>query len=740
MAARKKTEVANLSIMDAVETLESIADLNFEREVSVATEDEINQQNHLVTARAVKWVGIEDADSAVTLIKETFHVVLDYLREFYKNEYRHVGRPQDYEGIKTIIVLAGEAAQKLDRFTTLFAHTKDKSARSLKEFQELQDFYLTRIARKIDEAILGKWILELTKGALERHGVVTELKGKKPISVNHVFIDLDSVKTDTEYELFYLRKEDGSRFFNPRLIRNIKLVCDFGETIGPKDKTHPLESVALWQDFALHKSAKSILESMGALLDRFFREARFTSRRELVRALNYALVALMMSGNPRNLLKNTPIKSCGEYFLDFQNFLRQALKSGEYQRFIVYPPKKSARLAQCMLEVTHHLCRGLFTSVHGLKDLFPAFDTLYREAREAFSSEHLEAAKKSTKIWNRLAAVDSSLKKLLKQHPYGPLEKDLTILGQGVNYSFDPMIQYNTPFQLYSLYIQERKLSCIRAASPTEQSFIDKAKILEEFKGFLRAYSRAQFIRRHLLFNLQDKTSWKEHARSSAVEELPQQKEFANTLIVITLAKDTEFYHQLAPYHLDNHANVFIQHFMENLMDEHCGFFFPKAIKKHLFPEWAEGVIQAIHQVFFGGKNVLSVANRLDFIEIFYLMLQLKVLEMLEPDTFSFSCKDAIDIGGTSSLQLYLFLQILNQAGPSEIEIESISFALYSAPILIRERTLLPERFDRLISVLRKIEATKEDIGAKRFKEAFDNTFGAYFKTPILSASTVLEA
>ena len=738
MATRKKQDSAHISILDAVEALETIADLEFEREVELASEDEINEQNHQVTLRTVKWLGKEDHDETAELIKDSFHVVLGYLRNFYKHEYGRNTKPKVIEGVKTIMVLVGEAAQKLDKYTTIFKHTKSKNVKALKEYKELQEFYLTRIARKVDEGVLGKWILGLTKGALAKREAEAKLKGKRPISSRYVFIDLEAVKRDTEYELFFLRKEDGSRFFNPRLIRNIKLTCDFGETIKREKAKDPLEDVKVWHDHSIHIVAKEIVRSTGNVIDRYFQEIKDSPKRELVSELNKAIIALFMCCNPKNLLRNAPVKQCSEYFIDFQFFLRKALNSREYQRYVVYPPKKSERLAQFLLELVYRFCGALFTAVRGYKELLPVFEKVFQEAAEMQSSEHEKAANESKMLWNSLSSDFVGLKKLIKQHPNGPLEKVLEIIELGAYHSFDPILQGNIPYQLYSLYLNEKKMANIRIPAPTEQQFIHKAKTVEEFKGFLRFYSKGQLKRTHLLINLQDRTSWKDHARCVALEDTQGVRQFSKSLSVVTLSKDTEFYHQAPPYHQDNHAEVFMDHFREHLSDENCGFFFPQTMKKKLFPKFIDGLMRAIHKTFFGEMNVLTVNNRRDFIEIFYLFLQLKILEMLKPDSFSFTCKDGIDSGGAASAQLYAFLKVLTDKDFADNDAEHINFILYIAPLLLRERSILPDVFDRMIHAIRRVESTKEDLGVKEFNNIVVQEFGKLYKTSILKSLTLV--
>jgi len=62
--------------------------------------------------------------------------------------------------------------------------------------------------------------------------------------------------------------------------------------------------------------------------------------------------------------------------------------------------------------------------------------------------------------------------------------------------------------------------------------------VIEEFKGFLRHIEMKKGVEKHLLFNLQDRTSWEEHARCQALEDLEHHAEFNNQLVVVTLPKN----------------------------------------------------------------------------------------------------------------------------------------------------------------------------------------------------------
>ena len=512
------------------------------------------------------------------------------------------------------MVLVGEAAKKLDKYTGLFHELHAKSVTELKEYKHLQEFYLNRIARKIDEGTLGKWILALAHKITPKK-IPMKFVGRKSSQTKHVFIDLEAVKKDTEYELFFLRKEDGTRFFSPRLIRNIKLVCDFGDYFGKPKGDDPLIDIKIWHDRCFQASSKSLLRAIRPIVDRFFREAAHCKDNELVMDLTKACMALILCSNPNNLMRNMPVKNCTSYFNDFELFIRAALHSPDYQRLIAYPPKKSSKLSNMLLDTAHAICCAYFTALQGYQELAVPFQHLIQEAIQDVSQEHV-IGKNSHELWSKIAGEYAAMAKLFKHHPNGPLMNVLNVLQDGDYNSFDPLYQNNIPNQLYSIYFNEAKVSHIRMPAPIFQEYIHKATIVEEFKGFLRALNKNSVIDKLLIFNFQDRTSWREHIRCIAMEDLQKKDDFQQHLAVVTMAKDTEFFQQQAPYQDENHANIFIENLKDQIADENSGFYFPDSIKKGILNGFLGGTVDAIHRIFFSNKNVLLREHRLAFIEI----------------------------------------------------------------------------------------------------------------------------
>ena len=177
--------------------------------------------------------------------------------------------------------------------------------------------------------------------------------------------------------------------------------------------------------------------------------------------------------------------------------------------------------------------------------------------------------------------------------------------------------------------------------------------------------------------------------------------------------------------------------FKDQLADSNSGFYFPEKIHSALTIHFIDEAMEAVHRIFFNSKNVLTKEQRLDFIEIFYFFLELKLLDIVRPQIVSFTCKDAVDTAGAANAQLFVFLKLLNQTRLSESDMERLDLVLYASPIMVRERLMNPERFDRMLSALKTFESVKDLLGAVNFQKVIQEAFGLYYKTPILESKVL---
>ena len=201
----------------------------------------------------------------------------------------------------------------------------------------------------------------------------------------------------------------------------------------------------------------------------------------------------------------------------------------------------------------------------------------------------------------------------------------------------------------------------------------------------------------------------------------------------MTLPKDTDFYHQSNEYLNLNKADDFLKAFLEQLATpEECGYFFPPQLKKTEFTRFAEMVLPAIHELFFHNKNTLTRRNREDLIEIFYQFLILKCIDMVEPNSVSFTCKDAIDAGAAASGTFYGFIKRLTSDFSSKEEFDFLRWLLYTPALFIRERAIDAERFNRAVSALERIDSEMAEQG-----KMISQTFGEFYHPQTLKTLEV---
>lgn len=693
-----RKDKGELSVMEAVDNLSHMAEIDIstpsepEKPLKL-TEEQATEQMH-----ALSWHNPEYYTYNREKIKETFRAILKYMKELYEKDKGRLKDEETQRGIQGMMLLASVAAQKIDNYTEIFKGDQEvESVTELKDYKELQQFYLTKVVQRFQKIMETeeKWQEEWGTGVEEdRIGVQTG--GLK---------DLESVRRDQGYELFLVRK-DGHPFFNRSLLHHMQLIGQFDFMLRDVTSKNPFLRVPIIRDRDVHFAAKEIIHLAMPYLNEYYKEALKFKKMGFVAEINKALMALMLAGNSRNLMQTAVGKCCFNYYSDFHDYLRSALQTKEYQRFLTHPPDLSDHFLHSLINLSHVLCASFFLRVINRKDMVAfIYMLIERGARESTSQNQIASP---LSLWNTLLDQDDNIRYLLKQNPNGPLMMNLRLFSQDKQLSgFDPLAQQNFPGLMYTIVSDEVHIDCIRLPSPTSQTTIDQANLVNEFYGFLRSIGSQKRNQRHLLFNLQDRTSWYERARCIAVEEVHKNAEFTDTLIVITLPKNADFYMQSGSYLDQNDAKEFKRELKEQIVSaEQCGFYFPKEIDEKTLLKFTDSALETIHKVFFGNKDVLVHKNRLDFIEIFYLMFTLKLIELFKPDIISFTCKDAIDTGAAASAELFAFLRMMNDASHwSKEEKDFLLWMLYSSALGVRERAIDVQRLNRMTSALSLVNA-----------------------------------
>lgn len=700
----KTKEVKILSMQVAMDNLAAVVGIDLENppRLGIILTYRLVTDADEIGPHEIVWLSGEGSEAILEILDMTFFTIHQHLVSMMESTEVNWDDPKVYKGVEAMVTLAGDAAQKMNSY--LEFRLDEELTTKVEErpsYQELHFFYHNRFIQKSGkESWSEEWdeneessLLDLSKSGLK---------------------DFETVKRDLQYELFSIRNESGKPYFSAGLLRNIKLACfDIGKAVSFEED--PLLRVRAIEDRDLQTSAEQILTECSLMIADFFKMRKKLKDVALAQYLNMALMGLFLAANPRNLIQNTSGKSSISYFRDFHIYLRRAMNSDEYQKYIAYPPEEDDKIADVLLQLAHGLSQAIFYRRGGVRQ--EAIGLIHRCSRKGEEADRKTAIKGDT-VWNRLLIEDEKFRSLLAQFPNGPLFKILDLIREEESelMMFDPLLQENLPLKVFEIEGPSKRVHVIRTPCPTRQALIHKATIVEEFRGLLRAYGSMKPHKKHLMINLQDRTSWQEFARCQGMEKLQKNAEFSGELSVVTLPKNTDFYYQISEYMNNNEASDFLVQFKAQLASpEECGFFFPSVLSGKDWTAFTDHALSFIHEQVFDGKSTLTRRHREDFIEVFYQLLVLKCIELIQPNSISFSCKDAIDTGAGALGGFFGFLQILS--GDMEEEVDFLRWLLYTPALFIRERSIDPERFNRTIAALERIDTAVQGKGDKFQKE-----------------------
>ncbi len=632
-------------------------------------------------------------------LKEVFKVIHTYLLKFIEKGSDELRDPNVQRGIHSLMVFINEAAQKIDRSSEAVEGKVIESMSQVSEYQDLQQFYMNKIAARFPRALESSGVL-LEGWTYSKEEDSQDVRRK-------VLRDLGDVRQDRAYELFFIRKEDGHPFFNHQLLEHLKLVGNFNPILRNAIGVDLFSHVQLIRDKNLQTGAKKILHAIEPYMDEYYKVGLRFKDKEFVGSINKALMALMLAANSRNLMQNTTGKSCLSYYNDFQLYFRKAFLCKEYKSYLLESKSQSNEIASILLNLCHNLSAAFFTRGESHIEMVAFIRLLIEKGEHEITTD--APTKSPVCMWNTLLDDDAGIRNVLKQYPSGPLMKAVHLFSEHLVEGFDPIAQNNLPFQLYTCIGDEMHVTCLHVPCPTRQMRIGKAEIVEEFYGFLYSLS-AKGSQRHLLINLQDHTSWEEHARCVALEEIQLDEKLKKSCSVVTLPKDGDFYLQTGPYLELKVASEFIEQFKSQVIgDKGCGYFFSAPWNSVQSKEFIDQSMETIHVSFFGKKKHLEHKNRLDFIEIFFLFLILKMIETYNPDSISFTCKDGIDTGAVASAELFSFLKMMNgEESWNKEDKDSLLWMLYNPALTLRERAVDGARLDRMVSALLIVQGALE--------------------------------
>ena len=678
-----------MSILEAVDFLSSLSEIDVTLSPKSLT---ISERD---TLHPHRWLDQNLISKNQEIVIQSFKAIHHYVQEVYEKHSEQLKDEHILKGLHSVLSILDEAVEKIEKFTDLFKeHPALDSLMELEEYRLLQEYLASFIFPHFSE-IEEYWEGDL--GVQEEELVGVSKKGIR---------DIEDIKEDKLYDLFYIKKEDRKPFYDYDMIRRMKLLYDFDQIVELNEEENSFIRIRQLQDKDFHQKAASILQGSSYLIGSFYKESMKMKGVPLVSSMNKALMALMLSANPRNW-HNTPLlreshlfKSSSEYFGDFHFYLREALHSSEYKKMLAGRSESTHTVFQNCFLLIHKLCAAYFLTVSIQKEMVSFIRRIIRTGSKITHMQ--ESIEKDSSLWKELLWEDDSIRQVLQKQPNGPIRRIIESFLRGeIGKGWDPLSHKNVPTHLFTLVGKEKDVAFLRMPAPLIQKSIQAAEVTSEFETFLRGCILGDKHQKFLLVNLQNRTSWEEHARSEALEEISEKEDFIRILSVIGLPKQTDFYFQKDVYQDLNEASLFMDQVVEQFEGrEQCGFYWPNS---HINESnaFVKQVTLMIHSIFFENKKDLNLEERQNFIEIFYFLLMLKAIDLFQPNYMALSCKDSIDTGAAATGGFFSCLcTTLSDKPWKEEEKDLLLWILYAPALFFRERAIQKADLSRLVNAM----------------------------------------
>ncbi len=693
------------SIFLAIRGLESLMDLTEEKIKTFQRSEKVGNFKLLE-----QYLGF-DRGGREGFIGENLKVVHEFLKYLYFHEKERLKDLRVQNGIRALMIICSEAVHNLDKLSDIWQF-ETQSLKQLKEYQELIEFYQKKLVKRLSQTLEHEELWRSEWGE-----VVEEEQSLEIIE------DIASVSKDEDYELFYLRDENGRRFFSYELLRHLKLLGDAYKVSISDQVQDPFGAFKVLRDKNSRLSSKAVTESLKNDLKKFLKFNEHFQNKEFCSYFSNCVYALYLASVPSNEFSNGGIKTCFEYYSDAWNYLSKALNSPDYLQLESEKQSTQDKNILELLSFVNKLCYHLFLKVDQ-KDVMMGF--LYKMLKKDSLDHDEYVGINSNHLWNSLLDERNFMSEVLLKLPSSPVFHMVdSLYFNGGHKMFDPLLQQSHPSLLYQVHNEIFKTTVVKMPGPTHQIKIDEVEVSKLFEGFFRAVKSKNKDTNYLLFNLQDRTGWKEHTRAKFIETLPEKKAFKDHLLVCTIPCDTAFYHQSEDYEQIHDAVDFKKMFLEQVESEKdCGFCYSEILSSSKAKTFSKKSIEIIHEHFFGSKEILSQKNRQDFIQIFYLFFILKIMDTAKATHMSFSCKDAVDLGPAFSASLFSLVKILGFDDTwGKEEEDFLSYLLFSPALITRQRAIKLHVCERALSALSTINADK-DINKTKLTKAFEDLFG----------------
>lgn len=272
----------------------------------------------------------------------------------------------------------------------------------------------------------------------------------------------------------------------------------------------------------------------------------------------------------------------------------------------------------------------------------------------------------------------------------------------------DPALYGDMPSTLFHLN-NAKKTKVIRTPNVARDLALNDrtgktrvAHLNEEFKNYLLATPG----KIHLYVNLLGRDE-EDEGKVAKIEGLENDLLVGSKIIVVSLdkQKSSDFYFQKGDYEDLSDAHQFKQAFLSTLFQSDGSYYWSNKLDLTQWRTQLAEILEEVHRHHFDGKEELTQAERLDFVEIIYVKIVDALVEKFEPDVMNITCKQSVD-RAPSLYMLYYLDHRLKTGATVEDEIQNLYWMYFSPPIAFHNRAGHNYRILRFQSALNKIIET----------------------------------
>lgn len=271
---------------------------------------------------------------------------------------------------------------------------------------------------------------------------------------------------------------------------------------------------------------------------------------------------------------------------------------------------------------------------------------------------------------------------------------------------FDPQLSSNLPFVLGDFDIlgsdSRKAVRLLRIGTPTLSDFQGNTSIIPEFRCFIERRSHQN--QKHLYISLQSDLKGNreiEFVRNDTIKQLASS--FPDCFFVVVLAQDSPFYNQTGEFNAQIcQVEDFLDAFKKQINQENVGFYFPERwLKDKTFQVAIDQLFTLTLEAMFENiPETLTIEERKDFIELFYVYLELFLLKYCDADSCNITCRDAIDRAGKNNSLLIRFLNIAQGYAHSPTHMRKHKVFTHAPALIVKKQAIIEERKARLMSAL----------------------------------------